>query len=82
MERPVLLLLIITYLLLSYSGREVFYHLFDHLSRFERTILSLHDDKKYTYEQIGSQLGYHRDTIWKKRKQIKSKLTKLLSAPN
>lgn len=62
------------------TGRTCDYP-FDQLTRFERTILSLHDDKKYTYEQIGTQLGYHRDTIWKKRKQIKSKLLKLLKNP-
>lgn len=54
---------------------------FDQLSRFERTILSLHDDKKYTYEQIGSQLGYHRDTIWTKRKHIKTKLLEYMKNP-
>ncbi|MBD3108439.1 hypothetical protein IEO70_08675 [Bacillus sp. AGMB 02131] len=47
---------------------------FDQLTPFERTILSLHDDKGYTYEKIGCQSGYHRDTIWGKRKQIKNKL--------
>jgi len=55
---------------------------FDHLTPFERTILSLHDDKKYTYEQIGMQMGYHRDTIWTKRKHIKIKLLEHMKNPS
>ncbi|MEK1828886.1 hypothetical protein AAAC51_06995 [Priestia megaterium] len=47
---------------------------FNHLTKFERTIISLYDDKKMTYEAVGAQMGYHRDTIWSKRKQIKDKL--------
>lgn len=62
------------------TGRTASYP-FDQLSTFERTILSLHDDKDYTYEEIGARMGYHRDTIWKKRKDIKKKLNEMIKNP-
>lgn len=56
---------------------------FNQLTPFERTILSLHDDKRMTYEEVGYQMGYHRDTIWSKRKQIKEKLEEMMKTlPN
>lgn len=54
---------------------------FDQLDIFERTILSLHDDKGLTLQEIGNRMGYHRDTIWKRRKQIKEKLKCALKSP-
>ncbi|MEX3713415.1 hypothetical protein ABFV99_13505 [Cytobacillus horneckiae] len=54
---------------------------FNQLTMFERTLLSLYDDKGMTYEEVGAQMGYHRDTIWSKRKQIKEKLNSLLKSP-
>lgn len=54
-------------------GRSANYP-FTQLNQFERTLLHLHDYKKMTYEQVGAQMGYHRDTIWSKRKRIKEKL--------
>lgn len=56
---------------------------FSQLNQFERTLVHLHDYKKMTYEQVGEQMGYHRDTIWKKRKQIREKLKEILkNAPS
>lgn len=54
---------------------------FDQLTMFERTILSMYDDKNMTYEEVGTHMGYHRDTIWSKRKGIKNKLLQLLKEP-
>ncbi|BCT30411.1 sigma-70 family RNA polymerase sigma factor [Bacillus velezensis] len=54
---------------------------FSHLTMFERTLVSLYDHKGMTYEEVGAQMGYHRDTIWTKRKQIKQKLRKLINNP-
>lgn len=61
-------------------GRTATYP-FDQLTTFERTLLSLYDDKKHTYEEVGNIMGYHRDTIWQKRKQIKAKLEELMKRP-
>lgn len=54
---------------------------FDQLTTFERTLISLYDHKGMTYEQVGAYMGYHRDTIWSKRKQIKRKLKELMKKP-
>lgn len=54
---------------------------FNQLTRFERTLISLYDHKGMTYEEVGAQMGYHRDTIWSKRKQIKNKIQELLKKP-
>ncbi|WP_377263108.1 hypothetical protein [Priestia sp. YIM B13551] len=54
---------------------------FDQLTTFERTLISLYDHKGMTYEQVGAHMGYHRDTIWSKRKQIKKKLKELMKIP-
>lgn len=51
---------------------------FDQLTQFERTLLHLYDFKGFTYEEVGAQMGYHRDTIWSKRKKIKEKLEMLM----
>ncbi|GAB1779208.1 hypothetical protein PMEGAS67_46850 [Priestia megaterium] len=42
--------------------------LFDQLTTFERTLISLYDHKGMTYEKVGAHMGYHRVTIWSKRK--------------
>lgn len=55
---------------------------FDQLNQFERTILSLYDDKGLTYEEAGAQMGYHRDTIYRNRKSIKDKLHNLIDQKN
>ncbi|WP_462406542.1 hypothetical protein [Gracilibacillus sp. Marseille-QA3620] len=47
---------------------------FGQLTTFERPLHSLYKDTKYTYEEVSNIMGYHRDTIWHKRKQIKEKL--------
>lgn len=54
---------------------------FNQLNTFERTLLSLYDHKGMTYEEVGAQMGYHRDTIWNKRKQIKKKLKNIMKNP-
>ncbi|UOE58205.1 sigma factor-like helix-turn-helix DNA-binding protein [Cytobacillus oceanisediminis] len=54
---------------------------FSILTPFERTLLSLYDEKGYTYEEVGERMGYHRDTIWNKRKQIKQKLESAMKEP-
>lgn len=54
---------------------------FNQLNNFERTLISLYDYKGMTYEEVGAQMGYHRDTIWNKRKQIKKKLEELMKNP-
>lgn len=54
---------------------------FNQLTNFERTLISLYDHKGMTYEEVGARMGYHRDTIWNKRKQIKKKLKELMKNP-
>ncbi|MED2161970.1 sigma factor-like helix-turn-helix DNA-binding protein, partial [Bacillus thuringiensis] len=54
---------------------------FNQLNNFERTLISLYDYKGMTYEEVGAQMGYHRDTIWNKRKQIKKKLEEIMKNP-
>lgn len=51
---------------------------FNHLTQFDRTLISLYDHKNMTYEEVGAQMGYHRDTIWRKRKDIKNRISNLL----
>lgn len=54
---------------------------FNELTVFERTLLHLHEVRGMTLEQVGQQMGYHRDTIWLKRKRIKEKVIELWKNP-
>lgn len=54
---------------------------FNQLNQFERTLISLYDHKGHTYEEVGSIMGYHRDTIWSHRKRIKQKLIEYMKNP-
>lgn len=54
---------------------------FDQLTVFDRTLLHMHEVKGMTLEQVGLQMGYHRDTIWLKRKRIKEHVIGLWKNP-
>lgn len=57
-------------------------HPFDKLNQFERTILNLYDNEGYTYQQVADYMGYHKDTIYKRRRKIKDKLKKAIESEN
>ena len=52
---------------------------FNQLSKYERTVLYLHDEKGMTDKEIAHTTGFHEDTIFSHRKKIKEKLRNLLS---
>ena len=51
---------------------------FKDLTRLERMLLSLHY-RGYTDREIGKELGYHKNTVYIKRLNIKNKLKKTLN---
>lgn len=63
---------------LNWAMGQTANHPFDKLNVFERMLLLLTEVNGLSLEETGKRMGYHRDTIWRRRKAIKAKLQKAL----